>query len=423
MMRSRGVAWWATLILWLVAFLVIAGDVTRRPNSHTTTPTYRLASTNWWAGIDPYTYNTNSGFLYFPQAAILYTPFTWGSILWGDLLWRAAVFALFAYALVRLARFFVADGGPVTSRTFLLLTLLAVPSSLASLRNAQFDLPLAALILLATAEIAEARWTAATLWLCLAIALKPLAVVPLLLFGALYFRALLPRLALGLAITLLVPFLNPHPAFVAHEYHRCLETLLWATQSHEPKFSDLGALLQHIHVAMPNAVGTALRLIFALTFLGLGAWALQRRRMPDAAWCVGGAGGGLSHALQSPHGNLLVRDARPVPRNSRAGHLASTAFPGARAGSRLHLPRVRLDSRPLPSHRPMVETTHRDSFSACSGCLPRGAGKRPSEATASASLVTFTRSRPSQRTACVAFFFSHFCCLKLFLHPKAHPCP
>jgi alpha-1,2-mannosyltransferase len=287
MSRPRDVAWWGAASLWLLAFMVIAGDMVRHPTSHTTTRTYRLASTNWWAGIDPYTYDSHSGFMYLPQAAILYTPFTWGPVLLGDLLWRAAVFALFAYALVRLVRVFLGSAGRVTPRTFLILTLLAVPSSLASLRNAQFDLPLAALIVLTTAEIAEARWTSAVVWLCLAVALKPLAAVPLLLFGALYIRKLAPRLALGLAITFLVPFLNPHPAFVAHEYRRCAQTLLWATQSHEPKFSDLAALLEHVKIVVPNTVLTTLRLIFALGFLGLGALAQQRRRPIDSAWIIG----------------------------------------------------------------------------------------------------------------------------------------
>jgi alpha-1,2-mannosyltransferase len=287
MTRPRDAAWWGAAGLWLLAFLVIAGDIVRRPGSHTTTRTYRLASMNWWAAVDPYTYDSHSGFMYFPQAAILYTPFTWGPVLLGDLLWRAAVFALFAYALVRLARIFLGSAGRVTPRTFLILTLLALPSSLASLRNAQFDLPLAALIVLTTAEIAEARWTPAAVWLCLAVVLKPLAAVPLLLFGALYIGKLAPRLALGLVITFLIPFLNPHPAFVAHEYRRCVQTLLWATQSHEPKFSDLAALLEHVKIVVPDAVLTALRLIFALGFLGLGALARHRRRPIDAAWIIG----------------------------------------------------------------------------------------------------------------------------------------
>jgi alpha-1,2-mannosyltransferase len=277
----------AAVGIWLLVFLIITGDVIRRPLSHTTTPTYRHASTHWWAGIDIYTYDPHAGFFYFPQAAILFTPFTWGPYLCGEILWRVAVFALFAYALLRLGRFFIGRENPLSPRAFLALTLLAVPSSMASLRNAQFDLPLAALVVLAAAEVATARWTAAACWLCLALALKPLAVVPLLLFGALYARELVPRLAIGLVITLLVPFLNLHPGFVAHEYFRCGQTLLWAAQPHEPKFSDLPALLSRVQIALPDKGWTGLRLLFALGFLGLGAIAVRRLVRLESAWAVG----------------------------------------------------------------------------------------------------------------------------------------
>ena len=278
---------WALISVWSLIFLIINGDVVRRPYSHTTTGTYRLASTNWWAGIDPYTYNSHAGFLYFPQAAVLYTPFTWGPYLLGEFLWRGVVFGLFAYALWRLGRFFVVREKTLAPKTFLALTLLAMPSSMASLRNAQFDLPLAALVILTAAEIAEARWTAATVWLCIGVALKPLAVVPLLLFAALYWRHLIPRLALGLAITLLLPFLNPNPGFVAHEYVRCVQTLMWAAQPHEPKFSDLPALGAHVKIFLPDQMWTGLRLAFSLVYLGLGAMAVRRLARLEAAWVIG----------------------------------------------------------------------------------------------------------------------------------------
>jgi alpha-1,2-mannosyltransferase len=280
----------ASIGVWLLVFLVIAGDVVRRPLSHTTTPTYRRAAVHWWAGTDLYTYDPHAGFFYFPQAAILFTPFTWGPYLLGEILWRALGFGLFAYALLRLARTFLAHGQPVPAKVFLSLSLLAVPSAMASLRNAQFDLPLAALVVLTAAEIGMGRWTAATCWLCLAVALKPLAVVPLLLFGALFGRQLIPRLVLGLLVTLLVPFLNLHPSFVAHEYFRCGQTLLWAAQPHEPKFSDLPALLGRVHVELPDKAWTVLRLLFALAFLGLGARAVRRRALPESAWAIGALG-------------------------------------------------------------------------------------------------------------------------------------
>jgi hypothetical protein len=277
---------WTAWGFWLLLFLIISADVVRQPLKHTTMPTYRLASTQWWAGQDPYTTNAHAGFLYFPQAAFLFTPFNALPDLAGDILWRAATFGLFAYALVRLNAFFLLRNREPLGKSFLVLSLLAAPSALASLRNAQFDLPLAALIVLTATEIASARWTAATVWLCLAVALKPLAVVPLLLFGALYWK-LIPRIVIGLLIVIALPFLHWNPAFVAHEYVRCFQTLVWAAGADEPKYSDLAALLSHFGYDAPDLLKTLARLLFALIYLGLGATALRRLSRIEAAWVVG----------------------------------------------------------------------------------------------------------------------------------------
>lgn len=277
---------WYAWGVWLLVFVLIGADVIRHPDKHTTMPTYRLASTQWWQGVDPYSLDPHAGFLYFPQAAFLFTPFNVLPFYAGEILWRAATFGLFAYALVRLNTVFLAGTRQGIAHTFLILSLLAIPSAFASLRNAQFDLPLAALIVLAAAEIASARWTAAAAWLCLALALKPLAVVPMLLFGALYWK-LIPRLAVGLFIVLALPFLHWNPAYVAHEYVRCFQTLVWAAKDDEPKFSDLAALLSQVHLYPPEWLKTATRILFALVYLGLGAMAVRRRNRVEAAWVIG----------------------------------------------------------------------------------------------------------------------------------------
>jgi Glycosyltransferase family 87 len=274
------------VIFILGVFLAIMGDVLRNPTKHTTMPTYRLASTQWWAGIDPYSRDAHAGFLYFPQAAFLFTPFNVGPPLVGDILWRVATFGLFIYSLVRLHHFFLAKNGADNAKTFLLLCVLAVPSSFASLRNAQFDLPLAALFVLAAAEIASARWIAATVWLCVAIALKPLAVVPLLLFGALYWQ-LIPRVIIGVLVVIALPFLHWSPSFVATEYVRCFDTLVWATKAEEPKYSDLAALLSHVGYNAPDLLKTIVRLLSALAYLSLGAVAVRRLNRSLAAWTIG----------------------------------------------------------------------------------------------------------------------------------------
>ena len=278
---------WAAWGFCLLIFLIINSDVVLHPLKHTTMPTYRLASTQWWQAIDPYdSSRAHDSFLYFPQAAFLFTPFNVMPFMLGEILWRAATFGLFVYALARLNDFFLSGNRQTLGKIFLILSLLAVPSAFASLRNAQFDLPLAALIVLTTAEIASARWTAATVWLCVAVALKPLAVVPLLLFGALYWK-LIPRIAIGLLVVIALPFLHWNPAFVAHEYVRCFQTLAWAAKGNEARYSDLAALLSRFGYDAPETLKTVARIFFAAIYLGLGAMALRCRNRIEAAWAVG----------------------------------------------------------------------------------------------------------------------------------------
>jgi hypothetical protein len=268
-----------------LVFTVILADAVRNPAKHTTMPTYRDASTRWWEGIDPYTLNQHAGFLYFPQAAFLFTPFNALPATAGEIAWRACTFGLFLFALVRLHRVFIA-GESSSPRTFLALALLAIPSAFASLRNAQFDLPLAALVVLAAAEVALQRWNTAALWICLAFALKPLAIVPLLLFSAL-FPKLIPRVLAGLVVVLVLPFLHWNPTFVAHEYVRCLQTLAWASAGNEPRYSDLFALLGKAGLIVAEPVKLALRVLFAGVYLALGLVALRRLPRRCTAWMAG----------------------------------------------------------------------------------------------------------------------------------------
>ncbi len=277
---------WAAWAFCALIFFAIVADAVKSPQKHTTMPTYRFASTQWWQGQDPYTQDQHGGFLYFPQAAFLFTPFNLAPFVLGEILWRAFIFGLFCYALVRLNDFFLSREHSHRGKNFLILCLLTIPSSLASLRNAQFDLPLAALIVMTAAEIASSRWTAATVWLCLAIALKPLAVVPLLLFGAIYWK-LIPRVVIGLLVVLALPFLHWSPAYVAHEYYRCFQTLMSASKGDEPKFSDLAALLSHVGIDPSYELKTVVRVVFALVFLGLAWTGARRLGRVEAAWVIG----------------------------------------------------------------------------------------------------------------------------------------
>jgi hypothetical protein len=93
--------------------------------------------------------------------------------------------------------------------------------------------------------------------------------------------------ALGLLIVIALPFLHWNPAFVAHEYVRCFDTLVWASKGDEPRYSDLAALLSHVGYDAPNVLKTAVRVLFALIYLGLGAAAVRRLNRLEAAWVIG----------------------------------------------------------------------------------------------------------------------------------------
>jgi hypothetical protein len=71
---------------------------------------------------------------------------------------------------------------------------------------------------------------------------------------------------------------------------RCGQTLLWAAQPHEPKFSDLPALLGRLGMGMPDWAWTFLRLSFALVSLVLGAVAVRRLVRIESAWAIGALG-------------------------------------------------------------------------------------------------------------------------------------
>jgi alpha-1,2-mannosyltransferase len=118
------------------------------------------------------------------------------------------------------------------------------------------------------------------------LALKPLALVPMLLFGALYWR-LIPRLVVGIAIVIALPFLHWNPAFVAHEYVRCVQTLVWASKGDEPKFSELAAMISQVGIYPPEWLKTLARIVFALIYFSLGATAVRRLSHSEAAWVIG----------------------------------------------------------------------------------------------------------------------------------------
>jgi alpha-1,2-mannosyltransferase len=250
--RAAWTAWAALFVT--ISILILAGS------DHSVVSTYRDATIQWFSARDIYN-DTGHGFLYLPIAAVLFAPFAWLPPAACEIGWRLVAIGGFAIGVRRLGQ--LSERGE-SDTTFGLLTLASLPPALACARNGQSTLIMAGLMMLACVDLAEQRRTWAVLWATLAVALKPLAIV-LLLLAPFVDRRLVGRVVLGLVVVLCVPFLTQRPSYVLDQYMKCGQMLrassrcgmieLWA----QP-FSVLGLL----GVKVPEATQTVLRLIAAV---------------------------------------------------------------------------------------------------------------------------------------------------------------
>ncbi len=263
--------------VWLLFNLIVLVLVWRDPVDHSVVGNYRNAANGWWSGKDIYGSGID-GFLYLPSFAVLYSPF---AVLgdFGDVLWRFVSAGTLTYAIWRSvklylpARWFAAFG---------LALLLTLPAATAALRNGQATTLMVALMLLGSLAIAERRWWPAAALLAVALAIKPLAIVLVLLAAVLY-RPLTGRLALGVLVVLLLPFLNPDPAAAWHIYVLGFGKLLVSSEPTRESWADITGLLDRIGLSAPLIVLTILRLATALLTLWTGYLALRRQDRAIAA--------------------------------------------------------------------------------------------------------------------------------------------
>lgn len=259
-------------IIWIVLFVVIATIVAMPSNRRTVTPIYRISAINWYEGKDLYTKGID-GYLYLPHACILYAPFARLPFSVSEVLWRALTIGLLAIAVWRLARF---GGRDMGRELFPLMSLLVIPTALECARNGQVNLPLATLMTFAGIDLAMRRWWAATLWLVLALALKPTVMVMLALTALLY-APMRWRLAAGLAALFVFPFMTQQPSYVFEQYKLYTAKLRVAGSPDElDYFSDVFGLLGATGINVPTAVRTVFRLVAAAATFGLCRLALNR---------------------------------------------------------------------------------------------------------------------------------------------------
>ena len=286
--------------LWLLFFAIVALLAFFQPTQRNITHHYSRAAYHWWNSENMYSL-TGSGFLYFPQSALLYTPFAWQEfpkniavfkkqplsetllptlpLRFAEVLYRAFSLGLLCWAIWRMCELFKIESR--YSSLFSLVTVLSIPASLTAGRNGQFNLLLSATMILAMVAVTQKRWASAATWLVLGVLVKPLGLVPLLLFGVLYIP-LWWRLALGMLCFLGISFIHYDPNYVISQWQMCIEQMRTASTPTDNSFDDIAGMFRTFGINGSDKTWFAVRALFAVLTLGI-AWRLKKIYSPEVA--------------------------------------------------------------------------------------------------------------------------------------------
>lgn len=266
-------AWasWAILLA-IISIIILCG------NEKTVTPAYRQGAASWLAGTDLYLYQ-GVGFVYLPQAAIAFVPFSLLPHTASEIAWRCFILAIFVAGLWRFAALASREAG---RELFPLMTMVCLAMTWSSMRNGQSTIPMTGFMMLAAADLAGSRWWRSTLWLSLALIFKPLIVVFLLLALALH-PPLRWRLLCGLAGVALFPFLFQKTGYVWEQYADCLEMLRLANAiGNQSYFAQIFGMLRVAGLEVPSTWQNVTRVVAAVGTLGICYLAKQRHSVAHA---------------------------------------------------------------------------------------------------------------------------------------------
>src|SRR5579872_3076759 len=268
--RTRAAAWWPWALLYALVVVYILGGSER-----SVTPLYFEAAEHWLKGEDLYI-SGGRGFLYLPQAAILALPFHLMPRFPAEFLWRLMTIGVYALGVHRLCRLACPRRG---SNLFVLASCVAAPLAWSSALNGQSTLTIAGLMMLAAHDITQRRYWRAAALLAFGVAVKPLAIVMLLLLAAIW-RPMGFRLLTACLVAFAVPWLAQSPAYVSAQYSGCLAMLGDAAALGMRKpWAQFFGMLQVLDIEVAEWAQTTVRLGAALLTLAAG-WHVRRRIEP-----------------------------------------------------------------------------------------------------------------------------------------------
>ena len=264
---------------WFGLGLFVTGAVLFSKKHRSVVPAYQLGATQWIEGKPLYN-GLGEGFIYFPQSAILFTP--WANLpeAWREISWRWTGIAIYVVGLFQLGRLLF----PNQSWTaFGRASLCAVPMSYCAIRNGQATMMLTGIMLLAVTQMGASHWTRSAAWMVLGLAVKPLMMVQLLLAGATQSRMRI-RLAIGLVVFAFVPFLTQHFAYVVEQYQAAVLMLRDVDRvGHTTQlWCQIFGLLHVMGISLGENNERLLQLTAAVVTLGLCVWSMRLPRERQA---------------------------------------------------------------------------------------------------------------------------------------------
>lgn len=250
--------------LWIIYAVVIATIVAIQPERRSATLEYQWAAQKWMGG-EKSLYQKKNGYLYLPQFAMLYIPYELLPDRVGEPLWRLTCLGVLAWGLWAAASHL----SPEKRNTlFLLATVLVLPSSFSSARNGQVNMPLAGLFLLTAIALSRERWWLSAFLLTMTLVLKPIALAPILLCGALYPKLRLPMVT-GLVVMAIAPFAHFKPSYAAGEYMNFVKNLAQAGAPKGSSWCDFAGMFDKFGLTLPSIVQLAVRGLAGILTLGL----------------------------------------------------------------------------------------------------------------------------------------------------------
>ena len=253
-----------TWIAWAAFFVAVCVTLFCMETGEPVNHAYACGAKSWLARQD--LYDGGCGFIYLPQSAILYAPFHMLPYAAEHILWRMVTIGLFAVGVWRLSRFASDEGA---AGFFPIVSVLVLPKTWTSAYSGQATLAMAGLLMIALAEVQKKNWSRAALLLVAALTFKPLAIVLILLVGAIY-RPMLGRLALCLAAFFMAPYLVRDVLYVNAQYAAAVSMFDDAMKiGLQPRWAHLFSLGSLAGFEISESGQTAARIALALATLAL----------------------------------------------------------------------------------------------------------------------------------------------------------